>query len=72
MNFLDRTIICFYLSGMVLYGMYLGRGRREQEDYYVGGRRLPWWTTGISTMATQTSAISLISVPALLRCRHPA
>jgi SSS family solute:Na+ symporter len=44
----------------------LGRGQAYQEDYYVGGRGMPWWAIGLSTMATQTSAISFISIPAFV------
>ncbi len=58
------------MGGMILLSIYLGRGQKEQTDYYVGGRSLPWWATGISTMATQTSAISFISVPAFVALRE--
>jgi SSS family solute:Na+ symporter len=62
--------ICAYLVGMILLSIYLGRGQTDQADYYVGGRNLPWWAVGISTMATQTSAISFISVPAFVALRE--
>lgn len=51
---------------MVGLSVFLGRGQSSAEDYYVGGRNLPWWAVGISTMATQTSAISFISIPAFV------
>ncbi len=70
MNLFDWAIICMYLGGMILLSVYLGRGQREQADYYVGGRNIPWWATGISTMATQTSAISFISIPAFVALRE--
>lgn len=66
MNFLDWSIIAAYLAGLVLLSIRLGAGQRSQEDYYVGGRSLPWWAVGISTMATQTSAVSFISIPAFV------
>ena len=52
--------------GMIGLSVFLGRRQSNQEDYYVGGRKLPWWAVGISTMATQTSAISFISIPAFV------
>ncbi|MBW2143515.1 MAG: sodium/solute symporter [Deltaproteobacteria bacterium] len=70
MNFLDWTTIAVYLGGMILLSIYLGRGQEDEADYYVGGRNLPWWAVGISTMATQTSAISFISVPAFVALRE--
>jgi len=70
MNSLDWTVICVYLGGMILLSVYLGRGQTEEADYYLGGRNLPWWAVGMSTMATQTSAISFISVPAFVALRE--
>lgn len=55
---------------MIVLSIYLGRGQEHEADYYVGGRNLPWWAVGISTMATQTSAISFISVPAFVAFRE--
>lgn len=69
MNALDWSLIILYLVGMIGLSVYLGRGQSNQEDYYVGGRNLPWWAVGISTMATQTSAISFISIPAFVALR---
>jgi Na+/proline symporter len=66
MNALDWTIIIAYMLGMIGLSAYLKRGQVDDEDYYVGGRNLPWWAVGISTMATQTSAISFISIPAFV------
>ncbi|MGH1366724.1 MAG: sodium:solute symporter family transporter [Calditrichia bacterium] len=66
MTFLDWSILGTYLLGMIGLSVYLGRGQSSADDYYVGGRSLPWWAIGISTMATQSSAISFISKPAFV------
>lgn len=66
MNGLDWTVIVAYLGAMVAFSVFLGRGQESQADYYVGGRNIPWWAVGISTMATQTSAVGFISVPAFV------
>ena len=70
MNSLDWFIIVIYLFGMIGLSMYLGRGQSNEEDYFVGGRKLSWWSVGISTMATQTSAISFISIPAFVALKE--
>jgi SSS family solute:Na+ symporter len=44
----------------------LGKGQKDEIDYYVGSRKMPWWAIGISTAATQTSAIGFMSVPAFV------
>lgn len=69
MNILDWIVIGTYLAGMIGLGGVLGRKQANEEDYYVGGRKLSWWAIGISTMATQTSAISFISKPAFVALR---
>ena len=70
MNTLDWFVIVVYLSGMIGYSVYLGRSQTDVEDYFVGGRKLSWWSVGISTMATQTSAISFISIPAFVALKE--
>ncbi len=64
MTSLDWIIIAFYLVGMIALSIYIGRDQKDAADYYVGGRNVPWWALGISTMATQTSANSFIGIPA--------
>lgn len=70
MTGIDWGIIVVYLLGMIGLSVYLGRGQSSQDDYYVGGRNLPWWAVGISTMATQTSAVSFISIPAFVALKE--
>jgi len=62
----DWFVISAYVLAMVGMSVYLSRGQADQTDYYLGGRNLPWWAVGISTMATQTSAVSFMSVPAFV------
>ena len=66
MNLFDWIIIVVYLCSMIGLSVYLGRSQSDEEDYFVGGRKLSWWAVGLSTMATQTSAISFISIPAFV------
>jgi SSS family solute:Na+ symporter len=70
MNSLDWIIIGIYLCSMIGMSVFLGRSQKDEEDYFVGGRKLSWWTVGISTMATQTSAISFISIPAFVALKE--
>jgi SSS family solute:Na+ symporter len=70
MNAIDWTVIVVYMIGMIGLSVFLSRGQEDQDDYYVGGRNLPWWAVGISTMATQSSAISFISIPAFIALKE--
>lgn len=69
MTGIDWVILAAYAAFMMALSVRLGRGQRGGVDYYLGGRRLPWWAVGLSTMATQSSAISFISIPAFVALR---
>ena len=69
MNLLDWAIIALYIAGLIVFSIFLSRGQKSTEDYFLGSRNLPWWAIAISTMATQLSAISFISAPAFVAVR---
>ena len=54
-----------YLVGVIGLGLWLGRGQRNTRDYFLGGRDLPWWGVALSILATETSALTFIGVPAM-------
>jgi SSS family transporter len=62
---LDLAILVAYLCATVLFGLWIGRGRRTAHDYLLGSRDLPWWALLISIVATETSTATFLSVPGL-------
>ncbi len=66
MNYLDWIVIVIYILFLIALSAYLSRGQKTVKDYYLGGREVPWWAIGVSTMATQLGAISFISAPAFV------
>ncbi len=60
LHWIDWTIIGIYLVWIVWDGVRLTRNSHEIEGYFLGGRNLPWWAIGLSVMATQLSAITMI------------
>ena len=53
LNAVDYCVIAVYFSILVGLGLYLkGRASASLEDYFLGGRRMPWWALGISGMAS--------------------
>ncbi|MBL69385.1 MAG: hypothetical protein CMO74_13230 [Verrucomicrobiales bacterium] len=60
----DWAVIALYLAGIIALGLWLGRGQRTTRDYFLGGRDLPWWSVAFSIIATETSAVTFIAVPA--------
>ena len=60
MHWIDWTIVGLYLVWIVWDGLRLTKRSQELEGYFLGGRSLPWWAVGLSVMATQLSAITMI------------
>src|SRR5438309_10600620 len=62
---LDAVVILLYLAGTTLLGMWVGRRQRDAKDYFVAGRSIPWWAVMFSVVASETSALTFISIPGL-------
>ena len=60
MHWIDWTIIAIYLVWIVWDGLRLTKKSHELEGYFLASRSLPWWAVGLSVMATQLSAITMI------------
>ena len=60
MHPVDWGIVAIYLIWIVWDGLRLTKRSHELEGYFLGGRSLPWWAVGLSVMATQLSAITMI------------
>ncbi|MBA3889913.1 MAG: sodium/solute symporter [Gemmatimonadaceae bacterium] len=60
---LDLLIVVAYLVGTTLLGVWLGRDQKDAKDYFVAGKAIPWWAILFSVVATETSALTFISIP---------
>ncbi len=60
---IDYAVIFAYLAGMIAIGLKYSK-QKTTADYFLGGRKVPWWAAGISLYATGTSAISFMAIPA--------
>ncbi|HLP25468.1 MAG TPA: hypothetical protein VK477_07315 [Acidobacteriota bacterium] len=61
----DWAIILIYLGGVVALGLWFGRDQQNTRDYFLGSRNIPWWGIGMSIVAAETSALTIIGVPAI-------
>lgn len=59
----DIIVLIGYLSGMLLIGYLSGRGNKNQDDYLLAGRSMPWFPIALSVAATMISANSFIGGP---------
>jgi len=60
MTGLDWAVLVVYLVGIVAFGVYMGRGNKKIDDFFLAGRQMRWWAVGLSVMATQISAITFV------------
>lgn len=60
MHPLDWSIVLVYLAYVIWHGIRLSRNPNGATGFFLAGRSLPWWAVGLSVMATQMSAITLI------------
>ena len=57
MNGLDWLVVGIYCAGMLTVGIYFTRqASRSPEDFFIGGRRMPWWLIGLSDVASYGAA----------------
>src|SRR6476661_9082431 len=60
MRLLDWTVVVVYLVWIVWDGLKRTKGTAGVEGFFLANRSLPWWAVGLSVMATQLSAITLV------------
>jgi len=66
-NWLDLTVIAGYITLMIIVGYYAQkRGQETLEDYFTGGKNLPWWLIGISMVATTFAADTPLAVTGIV------
>ncbi len=63
MQLYDWIILSATLLFIVGYGVLKTKGSKNVNEYILGNNETPWWTVGLSVMATQASAITFLSTP---------
>ena len=61
----DWLVAAAYLAGVVGLGLWLGGRQAGASDYFLGRHQLPWWAVLVSVVATETSALTVISIPGI-------
>src|SRR5215510_3265740 len=60
MHVLDWAVVAGYFVWILWDGVRRSHRTNEVEGYFLANRSLPWWAVGLSVMATQLSAITLV------------
>lgn len=61
----DYIVIVIYLVGVVLFGIRTAGKQRSVKDYFLGSKEMPWWAISFSIVATETSTLTVIGIPAV-------
>src|SRR5438046_9151616 len=62
---IDYAVLLLYLAGITIFGVMFRKSQRTVKDYFLGGRNTSWVVISLSIVATETSTLTLIGVPAL-------
>src|SRR5881409_1499189 len=60
MQLVDWLVVIAYIGWIVIDGLRRSKGTDKVDGYFLANRSLPWWAVGLSVMATQISAITLV------------
>ncbi|HWX21946.1 MAG TPA: hypothetical protein VN578_18755 [Candidatus Binatia bacterium] len=61
----DWAVILLYLVGIIGLGLWFGQDQHNTRDYFLGSKNVPWWGIGLSIVAAETSALTIIGVPSM-------
>jgi SSS family solute:Na+ symporter len=64
LNGIDYAVVFAYLVAITIFGSRFARFQRTTGDYFLSGRTVPWWAICFTVVATETSTLTFIGVPA--------
>jgi solute:Na+ symporter, SSS family len=64
LTWVDYAVIAAYLLAITAFGSWFARFQKTTRDYFLTGRSVPWWAICFTIVATETSTLSFIGVPA--------
>src|SRR5437660_4459618 len=62
---IDYLVLVAYLAGITVFGVMFRKSQRTVKDYFLGDKNTSWIVISLSIVATETSTLTLIGVPAL-------
>jgi len=60
----DYIVIGVYLLAITAFGSWFARYQKTTRDYFLTGRSIPWWAICFTIVATETSTLTFIGIPA--------
>jgi len=65
MRSLDLGVVAAYLVGITWFGARFRHSQKTLRDYFLGGRKAPWWAISLSIVSAETSTLTIIGTPTL-------
>jgi len=65
MRYLDLGVVAAYLVGITWFGAHFRHSQKTLRDYFLGGRKAPWWAISLSIVSAETSTLTIIGTPTL-------
>ena len=62
---IDYAVLALYLIGITVFGVLFRKSQKTVKDYFVGAKNINWVVISLSIVATETSTLTLIGVPAI-------
>lgn len=62
---IDYAVLAVYLLGVTALGFWFSKKQKDARDYFLGSRNLPSLAVALSIVATETSSLTFIGIPAL-------
>ena len=63
MGLIDWIVLGGYLATVALLGVWFAGRQKDAENYFVGGRKMPWWAVGLSLFGSTISTGTFIALP---------
>ena len=64
-SWVDLLVVIAYLAAITIFGARFRKGQQTLRDYFLGGRRLPWWAISFAVVSAETSILTIISTPGI-------
>ncbi len=62
----NYTFLILYMIALIYMGIYFSKREKGTDDYFLAGRRIPWWAAGLSVLGTILSALTYIATPSMV------
>ncbi|MGI8789105.1 MAG: sodium:solute symporter [Pyrinomonadaceae bacterium] len=67
---IDYAVLLLYLIGITIFGVLFRKSQKTVKDYFVGGKNIHWLIISLSIVATETSTLTLVGVPAIAYSKY--